>query len=200
MEIIMTRTINGKPIPEIITALQADFPEEDIENRDYDNVPYISVDAYRKRLNDVVGIDHYTETYDNVELVKAGETYAVKTMCHLTLLDDEYVSIFTKDSSGGSIIAFPKVDKLNADGKPCKDAENKTIKIPGNVTNSLPNDFDSACQDAFKRICKKQFNMGKEQLKRKSKGTVYTVKIIDIREYNGSYYGNMYLQPDNNRS
>ncbi len=164
-------TINGKSLKDILLELQADFPKEAIKTRDYDGVKYIGVDDYRERLDAVVGIDHYNEKYDPVELVKAQDSYATKTRCTLEFLDDDYHVILTKESSGGSNIAFPKIEtnKLDKDGKPIKEA--------GTVTNSLPNDFDSACQDAFKRICRKQLNMGKKQLEEAKSGALYILKL-----------------------
>lgn len=180
----MNRTINGKPLESIIQELQADFPPEAIEKRDYDGIYYIGVDAYRERLNTVIGIAHYNELYDEVEVVKAQDSYATKTKCRLEILDDEFNIVIVKESAGGSNIAFPKVDG------PDKDKDGKPIKVPGTTTNSLPNDFDSACQDAFKRICKKQLLMGKRQLDNAKAGTPYCLTITKaLHEYNGHIFG-----------
>lgn len=180
----MSRTINGKDMNTIIKELQEDFPNEAIEKREYDGIYYIGVDAYRERLNNVVGIDHYNELYEEVKLVKAQDSYATKTKCRIEFLDDDYNIIMVKESTGGSNIAFPKIDSTNTDDK------GNAIKVPGTTTNSLPNDFDSACQDAFKRICKKQLNMGKRQLDVAKLGTLYTIKITKpFNEYKGHLFG-----------
>lgn len=172
-----TKTINDKPLKQIMEELAADFPPEVIQRRDYDGVLYINVDAYRDRLNQVVGIDHYNERYTPVEIIQAKDSYAVKTLGTIELLDDDYNVILIKEASGGSNIAFPKVDALDEEEKPLKDDKGNNIQKAGRITYSLPNDFDSACQDAFKRICRNKFNMGKQQLKEAAMGTLYEIKL-----------------------
>lgn len=178
----MGKTINGKTIEQILDELQEDFPPESIEKRDYDGIYYIGVDAYRERLNTVIGIGHYNELYEPVEIIRAQDTYATKTKCRLEILDDDFNVILIKESAGGSNIAFPKVDEKDKDGK--------SIKVPLTTTNSIPNDLDSACQDAFKRICKKQLLMGKRQLDIAKAGTAYTITLTqEFKEYNGHLFG-----------
>lgn len=182
-------TINGKPLKQIIEELAADFPSEAIKQRDFDGVFYISVDDYRERLNQVVGIEHYNEKYTPVTIVQAKDSFATKTLGTIELLDDDYNIILTKESSGGSNISFPKIDAVNETGD--------KIKVPGMTTNSIPNDLDSACQDAFKRICKNKFDMGKKQLKQAAMGTKYVLKITQsMKPYNGHLFGSCICEND----
>lgn len=186
----MGKTINGKSLSQIMAELAADFPPEAIQTRDYDGVHYINVDDFRSRLNSVVGIDHYNERYTPVEIIQAKDTLAVKTLGTIELLDDDYNVIIVKQSPGGSNIAFPKMEKVDASGKKVTGSDGKPVMIPGNMTNSIPNDLDSACQDAFKRICRNKFDMGKRQLKDAGKGTLYEITLTqNMNSYNGHLFG-----------
>lgn len=192
------KKINGKEIKKIFEELAADLPVDAIEIRDYDKMPYISATVMRQRLNDVVGAEHYNEEYTEPVIEQAKDTLVVKTKCTVTLLDDDFEPIIVKVSSGGSTIAFPKVDKTDENGN--------TVKVPGTTSSTIPNDFDSACQDAFKRVCKKCFLIGEKQLREmkepkslciklnkkfnEAKGHLFGGGIFDGKQYNLAIFKN----------
>lgn len=185
----MSKTINGLELREVFEKLQADLPQEVIQQRDYDDIKYISVDTFRKRLDDVVGPEHYNEYYSDIELVQAKDTYAIKCKCRIEFLDDNFDIILVKESAGGNTLAFPKIDEkiTSLEGNvrtttTVKNEEGKNNQIVGTTINSIPNDLDSACQDAFKRICKKQLGIGRRQLELAGKGTLYVVFVKTYRK------------------
>lgn len=147
----MPRTINGKTISQVLEELAADYPSEDIETREYDNVKYISHETLRQRLDTVIGVDHYNEHYPCVEVVESGKTIGIKCNGILEILDDDYDIVFVKEAVGGSTITFPKMQDAN--GKQLKDANGEAIYSA--YTTSFANDCEQAAIDAFKRICKK---------------------------------------------
>ena len=185
----MSKTINGLELKEVFEKLQADLPQEAIQHRDYDDIKYISVDTFRKRLDDVVGPEHYNEYYSDIELIQAKDTFAIKCKCKLEFLDDNFDVILVKESAGGNTLAFPKIDeKISAiEGNVrtttiVKNEDGKNNQIVGTTINSIPNDLDSACQDAFKRICKKQLGIGRRQLELAEKGMLYVVFVKSYRK------------------
>lgn len=186
---IMSKTINGLELREVFEKLQADLPQEAIQHRDYDDIKYISVDTFRRRLDDVVGPEHYNEYYSDIELIQAKDTYAIKCKCKLEFLDDNFDIILVKESAGGNTLAFPKIDEkiTSIEGNvrtttTVKNEDGKNNQIVGTTINSIPNDLDSACQDAFKRICKKQLGIGRRQLELAGKGTLYVVFVKSYRK------------------
>lgn len=187
----MSRTINGRTIKEIFDLLKEDLPEEEIQVRDYDSVVYISADAYRERLNSVVGSEHYNEMYSEVELVQAKDSIVAKTTCTIELLDDDFEPFLKKQSAGGSNIMFPYMDKKDDAGNVIKDASGKPRKVPMSTSATIPNDFDGACQDAFKRTLKKGFLIGKQQLDKAKEGVPYILTIM--RTANSTNGGHKFL-------
>lgn len=156
MESINAPTIKGMPFSAIIEKLQENFPSNIIKYRDYDGTPYISVDKLRERLDMVIGKEHYNEIYSDINVTTVKETFAVTCKCRIEFLDDDFNICLIKESTGGSTIQFPKNENGEA----------------GLFTTSIPNDYDVACQDAFKRICKK-LGIGKLQLEEAKKGIFY---------------------------
>jgi len=194
----VSKTINGLSMKEIMEKLQEDFPQEVVKTRDYDGVPYISVDDFRERLDSVVGPEHYNEMYDEVKIEVTKDTYATKTKCRLEFLDDNFEPVLVKESAGGSIIAFPKVDEVISEVKDgvkqtitVKDTGGKVVKVVGTTTTSIPNDIDGACQDAFKRICRKMLGMGKRQLEVAKKGVAYKVTVKRCSPYRDMIFGDL---------
>lgn len=169
-----TRTINGKKITEVIAELGKDFPDGAIKVREYDNIPYIPERELRNRLDEVLGIEHYNEEYTEPVYTQVKGTYGISTVGRLEILDDEFKPIMVKTCVGASSITFPKISKTDEQGK--------EVKVESNTTNSFANDSMAACQDAFKRICKK-LGMGVRQLEEAKKGKVYELVVAYDRSY-----------------
>lgn len=173
----MERTINGKTMKQIMEELQADFPQSAILTRDYDGVKYINVDSFRERLDSVLGKEHYNELYEEVQIIQTRDTISTRTKCRIEFLDDNFDVILIKESAGGSIINFPKLT----------DEEGNKLKEESTSTTSIPNDIDAACQDAFKRICRKTLGLGKHQLGIAKQGFLYeNVYIKNCKPYNNN--------------
>lgn len=168
------RTINGKTITEVITELGKDFPDTAIKVREYDNVVYIPERELRNRLDAVIGIEHYNEEYTEPVYTQVKGTYGISTVGRLEILDDDFKPVMVKTCVGASSITFPKISKTDEQGK--------DIKVEAETTNSFANDSMAACQDAFKRICKK-LGMGVRQLEEAKKGKMYELVVAADRSY-----------------
>jgi len=180
----MDKTINGKTLGQIFAELTQPFDKNKIRTRDYDKMPYISVDDLRERLDSVVGSYHYNETYTEPKIMKVKDTYGVSVIGRIEFLDDNFEPVLVKECVGGTSITFPKVDKQisNALGNV------ETIKQEMTTTNSFANDCMAACQDAFKRICKK-IGIGAKDLEQAAKGEVYEVTLKFPVDYSRSTKG-----------
>lgn len=192
----MSRTVNGKSLKDIFSQFQEDLPTDAIQSRDFDGVMYVPVDAFRKRVDEVLGPEHYNETYSEIELIEAKDTLAIKCKCTIEILDDDFNVILVKESVGGNTLAFPKIDEKTSTVENgvrsfsiIKTDEGKTSQVVGTTINSIPNDLDSACQDAFKRICKKQFGIGKRQLEQAENGPLY---VVFVKSYNKTSKGHIF--------
>lgn len=173
----MGRTINGKPVSEVFKELEKDISEDVIEKRNFDGMEYISVDVFKDRLDEVIGVDHYTEEYSECKIVTLKDTIAVSTMGKLTILDDDYLPFKTVCAPGGASIIFPYIDKKDEDGNIIyieKNGKQVPEKIPGRNTDALANNQMSACQDAFKRMCKK-LNIAKNQVAKMNATPEFTI-------------------------
>lgn len=173
----MGRTINGKPISEVFKELEKDISEDVIEKRNFDGMEYISVDVFKDRLDEVIGVDHYTEEYSECKIVTLKDTIAVSTMGKLTILDDDYIPFKTVCAPGGASVIFPYIDKKDENGNIIyieKNGKQVPEKIPGRNTDTLANNQMSACQDAFKRMCKK-LNIAKNQVAKMNATPEFTV-------------------------
>lgn len=184
----MARTINGKPISQILNELAADLPENSICYRTFDKMPYIPIEVFTERLNSVVGIDHYNEKYKELTITHANESYCVNVIGSITLLDDNYEPLFTKEIGGGSNINFSNIDELDENGNVLLDKYDKPKKIKSSSTNSVPNDTTSACQDAYKKICKK-LGIGVNQLDALEKDDIYEITFTnELKDSKGNAY------------
>lgn len=173
----MGRTINGKPVSEVFKELEKDISEDVIEKRNFDGMEYISVDVFKDRLDEVIGVDHYTEEYSECKIVTLKDTIAVSTMGKLTILDDDYIPFKTVCAPGGASVIFPYIDKKDENGNIIyieKNGKQVPEKIPGRNTDALANNQMSACQDAFKRMCKK-LNIAKNQVAKMNATPEFTI-------------------------
>lgn len=176
----MGRTINGKPVSEVFKELEKDISEDVIEKRNFDGMEYISVDVFKDRLDEVIGVDHYTEEYSECKIVTLKDTIAVSTMGKLTILDDDYIPFKTVCAPGGASIIFPYIDKKDENGNIIyieKNGKQVPEKIPGRNTDALANNQMSACQDAFKRMCKK-LNIAKNQVAKMNATPEFTITFL----------------------
>ena len=176
----MGRTINGKPVSEVFKELEKDISEDVIEKRNFDGMEYISVDVFKDRLDEVIGVDHYTEEYSECKIVTLKDTIAVSTMGKLTILDDDYIPFKTVCAPGGASVIFPYIDKKDENGNIIyieKHGKQVPEKIPGRNTDALANNQMSACQDAFKRMCKK-LNIAKNQVAKMNATPEFTITFL----------------------
>lgn len=176
----MGRTINGKPVSEVFKELEKDISEDVIEKRNFDGMEYISVDVFKDRLDEVIGVDHYTEEYSECKIVTLKDTIAVSTMGKLTILDDDYIPFKTVCAPGGASVIFPYIDKKDENGNIIyieKNGKQVPEKIPGRNTDALANNQMSACQDAFKRMCKK-LNIAKNQVAKMNATPEFTITFL----------------------
>ena len=176
----MGRTINGKPVSEVFKELEKDISEDVIEKRNFDGMEYISVDVFKDRLDEVIGVDHYTEEYSECKIVTLKDTIAVSTMGKLTILDDDYIPFKTVCAPGGASVIFPYIDKKDENGNIIyieKKGKQVPEKIPGRNTDALANNQMSACQDAFKRMCKK-LNIAKNQVAKMNATPEFTITFL----------------------
>ena len=173
----MSRTINGKTVKEVMEALAAPLPKEAFKVRDYDNKPYITVEACYERMDSVLGVEHYNAVYTEPQFVQQKDTYVISTVGTLEILDDNFEVIFRKSGPGTSTVTFPNIEKTENGQK---------VKVPGNIATLVPNDVMSAFQDAFKRICKNKLQIGAKQLsefKGKTTGIQFDSSSWMIRNY-----------------
>ena len=154
--------VNGKELAKVFEELSKPFPKEKIKIRDFDNKPYVEVDTLLERLNEVVGVQNYSDEY-TTELMQVQDTFCIIATCTLSIFDDDGKLVCKKSMTGGSNIAFPYVDK---------DKTQKATEV-----NSIPNDITSACQDAFKKVCTKRLGMASQQLKAVAKGEAYLFTV-----------------------
>lgn len=187
----MSKTINGKSIKEIFAELEAPLPESAIEIRDYDKMPYISIDTYRQRIDEVLGRDHYNELYTEPNIERIKNTYGITVICKLEILDDDYNVIIRKECAGGKDISFANLTEPDS-----KDSKKVTYrydedgeKITAKTALAFGNDIACACQEAFKNICKRlnigttQLEAAKEEKERRARGTEYTITFTKDTNY-----------------
>lgn len=126
-----------------------------VKTRSFDGMPYVPVETIRKRLDDVIGREHYNETYETT-VETARDTVAIMAKGRIEVLSDDFEIVFVKEAGGGKTVIFPKIKK--------KDDRGVEIEVPGTETNEFANAVASACQDAFKRICTSKFGIGEMEL------------------------------------
>lgn len=175
----MSRTINGKSLKEVFEELRTPLDERLIKKR-FDGFFYFDIDAYRAKLESVVGVDHFNEMYDAAKVEKLEESYVIHSRCVLEFLDDNYEVICRKSACGATNVEFPKDKDTN---------ERLT------TSSTIYNDIYNSNVDAFKRICKNQFHIGEEQIAAKNAGTLYTGSVSNFKGTDkGHYFGTITLE------
>ena len=138
----MGRTINGKSAGQIIEELSAPFKKEQFREN-YFGYFYLPVEAFRERMDEVVGIMNYDVITTAPEVVTVGTRPQVLLRVSVTIRDDSGNVFVTKESPGGAAVI---------------------ISNTTNEADSVKNDAESAAQDGFKRCCK-LLGMAGKQLK-----------------------------------
>lgn len=150
----MARTINGKEFEDVFGRLREPFDESLFKDNLY-GYPYLPVEVFRERFDQVVGVCNYDVTTSHPELVMVGTRPQIILKAAITIRDDNGVVVTTKEAPGGCAVI---------------------LNSTSGEAVSLKNDEETAAGDAFKRCCK-LFGMATEQLKnlrgnKKSESTV----------------------------
>ena len=138
----MGRTINGKDVGDILKGLSMPFDKGLFKSNIYGH-PYLPVEVYRGRLDEVVGIMNYDVATSTPEVVLVGTRPQVLLKASISIRDDDGNVVVSKESPGGCPVI---VDSANGEAV------------------SVKNDAETAAHDAFKRCCK-LLGIGDKQLK-----------------------------------
>lgn len=138
----MSRTINGKAVSQVITELIAPFPKEEIKDNPA-GFPYLPYEAYRKRLDTVVGVFNYDYVVTQTDWITIGEKTHISCIGTLSIRDDNGNVVTIKSATG--------------------DADVITRNIDGAAVKS-GNDAKTADHDAFKSCCR-MLGIGDAQLR-----------------------------------
>ena len=130
------RTINEKNFNTIIKELCE--PMEG-STRDFDGMPYIPIEEYEERLNNVVGVFNYNFKVEFPQFVQTGSEQNIIVKGSLEILDDDGNIVVVKETAGGKTVIYLNDDKKQKTTQP----------------KMVSNDVEIACNDAFKRCCKK---------------------------------------------
>lgn len=143
----MTRSINGKSIGTVMEELSAPFDERLFRENDFGH-HYLPVEAYRERLDTVVGTMNYDVTTSHPEIETVGSRPQVMLKAAIAIRDDNGDIVVIKESPGGCPVI---------------------LSSSSGEAVSVRNDEESAASDAFKRCCK-LLGMAGKQLKELRKG------------------------------
>ena len=127
---MVERTINGKSINQVMTELAAPFPELKYNNYGY---PYVEYEAYKERMDMVVGALRYDFNLREKSFTKVGEKYHISVTGTLTVHDDAGNAVVAKSAIGGADIILSSGTK-------------EAVKIA--------NDEKTASHDVFKSCCR----------------------------------------------
>lgn len=191
----MERTINGKTLDKVMEEFLKYFPDEAVET--LYGYPYISIEWFRGRMDEVVGPFNYdfevTQTcYSRVD----ERNRVVSCIGTLSIKDDAGAVVARKSAQGGATIT------LSSD-------EGKAIKPKNDITNATHEAFKSCCRMygiAEKQIREKREALEMEQKNKKTQGAKsaepkttkkddasYRVEIRgkyqDIRKKSGQHIG-----------
>lgn len=139
---MVQRTINGKPLQEVLKELTKPFKTDDFMLNPF-GYYYLPVEKFRKRIDEVVGIFNYDFTTSEPKITIVGTRPHISLMGSITIRDDNGNPVTTKSTCGGAMV---------------------TMVNETNEAASLKNDLNSAAIDVFKRCCK-SLGMAETQLK-----------------------------------
>lgn len=129
----MARTINEKELSVVLKELAEPFDVSELKETDA-GFPYLPVEAYRKRMDTVVGVFNYDFVLSEPVWIQVGDKMHISCVGTLTVRDDDGVSVVVKSGTGDA-----DVITRNADGKVVKSG----------------NDAKTASSDAFKSCCRR---------------------------------------------
>lgn len=138
----MGRTINGKPIQEIVEELLKPFQTNDFK-LDRNDHYYLPSEKFRQRMNEVIGVMNYDFITSEPQVMVIGTRPQIYLSGSLIIRDDDGNQVVKKSACGGSPIIMINQTKEAA---------------------AVKNDMESASQDVFKRCCK-AFGIAEAQLK-----------------------------------
>ena len=147
-------TIKHKSVDEVMQELLAEFPAA---------IQEPSCNDYKDRLNHVLGIHHFNEEYDGVEIktivTSKGCVNVAKVCCRIEILDDNFMCCLAKNAIG-------------------------TFNVPASeIIEDASEIIQSACKDAFIRVCRDQLCIGVKQLPGYDPGTISfgTEKLCEFK-------------------
>lgn len=138
----MGRTINGKPLEQVMGELLEEFPSEVVKENQA-GYAYIPYEYYQERLNRVVGPLAYDFIIGQTSWIDFGGKFHVSCIGTLSLRDDDGNIVAKKSATGDADVIY-----RNSDGVAVK---------PGN-------DAKTASHDAFKSCCR-MLGIGDAQLR-----------------------------------
>lgn len=136
------RTINGKPLKQVMAELSAEFPATEVSSTNYD-YSYIDIERMRNRMDEVVGVENYDFVINASHFVPVGDKIESCCVATITIRDDNGCAVCSKSGIGGTNVK--------------ESTENGTV-----IKASL--DAKSAVSDAFKSCCR-QLGIGDRQLR-----------------------------------
>ncbi len=142
-----SRTINGKPFGVVVEELRAPFPESAVKDNQ-SGYPYIPIEEYRKRLDEVVGVLNYDYRLSKAEWVTIGDKEHMSCLGTLVIRDDEGKVVTVKMATGDADVIT-------------KNSTGAAVKTG--------NDAKTADKDAFKSCCR-MLGIGDAQLREHRKG------------------------------
>lgn len=95
----MERTIGGKPLKEVFSALRAEIPGVVKYTMD-GGKPYLDVDTMRKHFNTCIPIDNYDFSVTDVSFYVAGKSACFTCTGTITVYDDCGVKVVSKSYTG----------------------------------------------------------------------------------------------------
>ena len=141
------RTVNGKPLNQVMKELQEPLPESAVRDNQ-SGYPYIPIEEYRKRLDEVVGVLNYDYRLSKADWVTVGDKEHMSCLGTLIIRDDAGKIVTVKMATGDA-----DVITRNSDGAAVKTG----------------NDAKTADKDAFKSCCR-LLGIGDAQLREQRKG------------------------------
>lgn len=159
----MSRTINGKPIKQVMAELSEDFPSEEISSNRYD-YSYIDIEKMRNRIDEVVGVENYDFVINESHFVPVGDKIESCCVATITIRDDNGCVVCVKSGTGGTNV--------------------KESSESGEVIKASL-DSKSAASDAFKSCCR-MLGIGDRQLRseRREKDKTKSKKTSNKTTYN----------------
>ena len=160
----MGRTINGKPLSDVFNAIRQPKEPDDYLQGKY---PYYKYGTYYNLAEECIGLDHYSfECIDKQFNTLNSSQESLSVCCRLTLLDDDYTPICSRD--GWGTIELTYTDKGIRSG------------LKNDMNNALKAAFKS-CMDAYGAFGKAQSDDEAKPNRRSNNNNTPAVKAGDIK-------------------